>query len=55
MSLIGAIGEKKVSSGFTKPEEKEEQSKKVAYMGPNIGALLNGSAQQPTDASAVRA
>ena len=56
---IQAIGKEKVHpGGLSKPEEnkKGHQPQNVAYMGcSSIGNLLNGSAQQPTDASAVRA
>ena len=55
---IQAIGKEKVhSGGLSKQEEnkKGHQPQNVAYMGCSIGNLLNGSAQQPTDASAVRA
>ena len=55
---IQAIGKEKVHSGgfLSQPEEKEKgkQPQNVAYMGFNIGNILNGSAQPPTDASAVR-
>ncbi|MEI8128553.1 MAG: hypothetical protein WCG95_02945 [bacterium] len=55
---IQAIGKEKVhSGGLSKQEEnkKGHQPQNVAYMGCSIGNLLNGSAQPPTDASAVRA
>jgi len=55
---IQAIGKEKVhSGGLSKQEEnkKGHQTQNVAYMGPNIGNILNGSTQQPNDASAIRA
>lgn len=60
MSLlsIGAVGTE--TKGASKAancigEDKDENKKlKTAYMGPNIGNLLNGSAQPPT-ASAFQA
>ena len=37
--------------GLNKPKE-EEQSKEVAYAGPNIGNLLNGSSRPNSNGTA---
>lgn len=54
---IGSIGfsSNSISKGsFLFKKDEEKKGEQTAYMGPNIGNLLNGSATQPT-ASAVRA
>lgn len=56
---ISAISGKKSGASSTLKSQQEKNSQTnnvqtVAYMGPNIGNILNGSASQPT-ASAVRA
>lgn len=59
-SPIGAIGTetkgtgKTFSSFLNMGKKDEKQSEQVAYMGPSIGNILNGSTNQPT-ASAIRA
>ncbi len=56
-TTIGGIGVSSngVNKSFGKLDEKEKEKYglQTAYMGPNIGNILNGSSR-PQDASAVR-
>lgn len=54
---IGSIGFSSngiSKKGFSFAKKEENKGEQVAYMGPSIGNILNGSATPPT-ASAVRA
>lgn len=60
LSPIGSIGGQKTSgmgaaSLLKKDKKTENENSSVAYMGPSIGNLLNGSQQPSSTASAVRA
>lgn len=60
LSAIGAIGTETSSAAsrgllFNKEEHKKEKQQSVAYMGPSIGNILNGSHKPETSASAFQA
>lgn len=55
-SSIGSIGfsSNSISKGFSfnNKNQDDDAGKKMTYAGPNIGNILNGSAQPPTASAA---